>query len=75
MPDTHRLPETLSSERQHILDRACWCGPDVEEPFVLHRGQPCERCGKTWFNGTCADTPARRALCARSANEGGRSDG
>lgn len=27
----------------------------------------CPRCGKSWLNGTCESTPARRGLCDRTA--------
>lgn len=40
MPDIHEIPETSSEERMHVLDRDCWCEPEIIEPnYVRHHSQ------------------------------------
>jgi hypothetical protein len=29
MPDVHDTPMVGSTDRQHIMDRTCWCKPEV----------------------------------------------
>lgn len=29
MPDVHDCPMTSSDERMHVMDRTCWCKPEV----------------------------------------------
>lgn len=40
-PSTHETPATDSTERVHVLDESCWCGPEVKpQPngdVVVHR--------------------------------------
>lgn len=35
--EAHDVPETLSTERQHLLDKSCWCNTTVEGTTVVHR--------------------------------------
>lgn len=41
MPDVHDTPETPSDARPHVLDRTCWCNPQVlaqtpDEDLIVH---------------------------------------
>lgn len=29
MPDVHDTPMVSSDDRQHVMDRTCWCGPEI----------------------------------------------
>jgi len=40
MPDVHDTPAISSDERQHVMDRTCWCKPEVfkgpQDDLIVH---------------------------------------